>query len=295
MVARMAARTRRTTSRAGNDLDPPKLLLSREQAKEALQDRIARGLELRARAFGSEGQLVAAREDRTRWSDYNVELLTRMFDNASEADRYARPGLVIGYLGETFEESVTRFYEYMDTRINRLASLMERLDLIPEAGQKANPPEAVAKDAIDAKDVFVVHGRDEEAKQTVARFLEKLGLRAVILHEQANRGLTLIEKIERNAASVGFVVVLLTPDDSGGLVGTETRPRARQNVIFELGWFIGKLGRDRVCALKKGEVEIPTDYPVAFVPLDTNGGWRQEMARELRAAGISFDYNRALL
>ena len=95
---------------------------------------------------------------------------------------------------------------------------------------------------LDMKKVFVIHGRDEGIKSTVARFLEKLGLEAIVLHEQANAGRTVIEKFE-DFARVGFAVVLLTPDDRGGLQndGADFKPRARQNVIFELGYFIGKL------------------------------------------------------
>ena len=109
------------------------------------------------------------------------------------------------------------------------------------------------------QEVFVVHGQDEAAKEVVARFSEKLALRAVILHEQPNVGRTIIDKCEAYS-DVGFAVVLLTPDDVGGIrdEATELKPRARQNVIFEFRYFIGKLGGRRVCALYK-EVETSSD------------------------------------
>ena len=91
-------------------------------------------------------------------------------------------------------------------------------------------------------------------KQAVARTVERLGLEAVILHEKSNRGQTLIEKIERYF-DVGFAVVLLSPDDTGyaNAEGPKSaRPRARQNVILELGYFAGKLGRENVVALHRG-------------------------------------------
>jgi predicted nucleotide-binding protein len=144
--------------------------------------------------------------------------------------------------------------------------------------------------------LFVVHGQDEAAKETVARFLEKLDLKPIILHEQANKGLTLIEKLEVNA-EVDFAVVLLTPDDVGYSVGEDgkAKPRARQNVILELGYFLGYLGRGRVCALHKGDVEIPSDFHgVVYVPMDDAQGWRVLLAREIRAAGIDVDLNRAI-
>ncbi len=145
------------------------------------------------------------------------------------------------------------------------------------------------------EDVFVVHGHDDAAKEMVSRFIERLDLKAIILHEQPNAGRTLIEKFLAHS-NVGFAVVLLTPDDVGEQKdkAAELKPRARQNVIFELGYFIGKLGRERVCPLYVEGVEIPSDYPVVYVPLDTAGGWRLELAKELKAAGLPIDMNKVI-
>lgn len=107
--------------------------------------------------------------------------------------------------------------------------------------------------------VFIVHGHDDGARESVARFLERMGLEAIILHEQANQGRTIIEKVVAHS-DVGFAVVLLTPDDEGCVKGGTPELRARQNVLLELGYFIGRLGRERVCALKSGELEIPSDF-----------------------------------
>ncbi len=145
-------------------------------------------------------------------------------------------------------------------------------------------------------EVFIVHGRDAGSASTLARFLEKLDLQPIVLAEQPSQGLTIIEKFERHA-QVAFAIVLLTPDDTGSLQGTDNapNPRARQNVIFELGFFIGKLGRDRVCALTKGDIEIPSDYSgVVYVELDESEGWKLPLARELRKAGLAVDVNQAL-
>lgn len=141
--------------------------------------------------------------------------------------------------------------------------------------------------------IFVIHGRDEGTKDMVARFLEQLRLNPVILHEQANLGRTIIEKFEDHA-HVAFAVALLTPDDTCSLQGDENslKPRARQNVIFEFGYFIGKLGRERVCALVKDDVEKPSDYNgVLYIPLDDSGGWKNKLIRELKTAGIQVDAN----
>ncbi len=146
------------------------------------------------------------------------------------------------------------------------------------------------------RDVFIIHGRDEGTKEAVARFIEQLRLNPIILHEQPNQGQTIIEKFERHA-EVAFAIALLTPDDTGGLSGEEQslKPRARQNVIFELGYFTGKLDRGRVCALKGENVEIPSDYDgVLYIPLDESGGWKMTLMRELKSAGFEVDVDRIL-
>lgn len=89
---------------------------------------------------------------------------------------------------------------------------------------------------------------------------------------------------------VGYAVVLLTPDDEGGRKGDAPKPRARQNVVLELGYFMGRLGRNRVCALKKGDIEIPSDYSgIVYVALDESSGWKLSLVRELEAAGYKID------
>ncbi len=163
-----------------------------------------------------------------------------------------------------------------------------------DENQTPATPEIPQNGRIDSKEVFIVHGRDNEAKETVARFLEKLELTPVILHEQPSQGSTVIEKFERHAQPA-FTLVLLTPDDVGALQDDENnlKPRARQNVIFELGFFIGRLGRERVCALTKENVEIPSDYEgVVYIPLDEAGGWKMSLVRELKTAGLDVDANR---
>lgn len=148
---------------------------------------------------------------------------------------------------------------------------------------------------LDLTKVFIVHGRDDLAKTESARFIEKLGFSAIILHEQASSGKTIIEKIEAHT-NVGFAIVLYTPCDIGGFAGEKSqKSRARQNVVFEHGYLIGKLGRHNVCALVKGDVEIPNDISgVVYVPLDSHGAWHLSVAKELRNAGYSVDMNKII-
>jgi predicted nucleotide-binding protein len=144
--------------------------------------------------------------------------------------------------------------------------------------------------------VFVVHGHDGAAREGVARFLEQIGLEPVILHERANKGRTLITKFREESADIGFAVVLMTPDDHGAKADAHaTRRRARQNVVFELGFFIGKFGPRRVAALVKEDLERPSDVDgVVYINLDDAGGWKQQLGRELQAAGFEIDWNRVM-
>ena len=95
---------------------------------------------------------------------------------------------------------------------------------------------------------------------------------------------------------MGFAVVLLTPDDLGrDKNASDLEPRARQNVLLELGYFMARLGRDRICALKKGTLEIPSDFAgVVWETMDDTGGWKQKLARELQAAGHATDWNKVM-
>lgn len=141
--------------------------------------------------------------------------------------------------------------------------------------------------------IFIVHGRDQAALNSVARWVERIGLEAIVLSEQPNEGRAVIDKFRAEAARAAYAVVLLTPDDLGALAGEEERPRARQNVVFELGYFIASLGPQNVCALYEGGVEIPSDYDgVVYIPYDRGEGWKLGLARELQRAHIPFNANR---
>lgn len=176
-----------------------------------------------------------------------------------------------------------------------LESMLEEIEEYWEDDiETLTPPTSNKISRPDTNKVFVIHGRDEGTREMVAGFLRQLELEPLILSEQSSQGRTIIEKFEQYA-EVGFAIALLTPDDTGSLKGegNKPNPRARQNVIFELGCFIGKLGRERVCALTKGEVEIPSDYSgVVYIPLDDPDGWKLPLFRELKAAGYDVDANR---
>jgi predicted nucleotide-binding protein len=274
-----------------------RLRMSAEDARKRLVERINIGNEYKASSIQSEEQLKALRNDYYKWSDYNTELLRRMFTNTEMADEYSG-SLGISFIGETsLDEEIRDFHSDIDMKLHRLDSISERLELIPLSEEIQvrldMKPSGVE---ISNRRVFIVHGHDESAREKVARFLEKLHVEVIILHEQVSHGMTIIEKLEKYS-DVGFAVILLTPDDEGRKAadGEVLKARARQNVILELGYFVGKLGRNRVLALHSGSIELPSDYlGVVFIALDPGGGWRLALAKELKNANFSIDMNDAL-
>ncbi len=144
--------------------------------------------------------------------------------------------------------------------------------------------------------ILIIHGRDEAAKETVSAFIEKLGLRASILHEQPNGGRSIIEKFGE-LSDIDFAIILFTPDDTAAPRNKpkEKQTRVSQNMIFEFGYFLGKLGQGKVCVLCKEGAEIPPDYSgVTYIPMDSRGGWRVLVAKEIKQAGIEIDLNKAI-
>jgi len=148
------------------------------------------------------------------------------------------------------------------------------------------PPAPGGQHVFNTSQVFIVHGHDDLAKLEMADFIESLNLQPIILHMQASSGRTIIEKIE-HYSNVGFSVVLYTPCDVGSKVGALNGSyRARQNVVFEHGYLIGKLGRPRVAAVVKGTVETPNDISgVVYVSLNEQGRWKEELKKEMRSVG----------
>jgi predicted nucleotide-binding protein len=174
-------------------------------------------------------------------------------------------------------------------KIRVLASIRDRLDLY-------NPPTATAPRPDTASAIFLVHGRDLVRREKVRRFLEKIcDLPVIVLEDQPNKGRDVLGKLLENASMAAFAIVLMTPDDEGRTLGEEPlHPRARQNVILELGLFLGLLGRSRVVALYEESVEIPSDYVgVMWVPI-AGERWMLDIATELKEAGISVSLDKAL-
>jgi len=171
--------------------------------------------------------------------------------------------------------------------LNLSKTMLDELTLFGETQKAEKVKKAESK---FSGRIFIVHGHDKEMLAEVARTLDKLDLNPIILHEQPNEGRTIIEKFT-DYSDVNYAIVLLSPDDYGyskDQSPDKAKPRARQNVIFELGFFIGKLGRKHVLVLfrKEENFEFPSDYKgVLYKPYDESGVWKYELADELKAIG----------
>lgn len=265
-------------------------MVAAEQLHDEISERLTKGQELLDRSVTTEDGYNSLRESYYTWTEYNEALLRRSFDTSGPAQEYRGVSIAFGGV-KSLATRLKEKKEDISRDMRRLRSLQERLPLFvlhPDATTGTPPP---PDPSVVGEDIFIVHGHDNEVKQTVARLVAQLtGREPVILHEQPDRGRTIIEKFEEHATSAACAIVLLTADDTGGANGADQRSRARQNVVLELGFFLGKLGRGRVVILYENDVELPSDLSgILYIALDPAGAWRTIMARELRAAGVEID------
>lgn len=272
------------------------LTISQADFKNRLEKRIEIGEELKARTIKSNSEFEELTSDFNIWDEYNNEMLNQVFDIYKNvyAEQYDHAGFTfMGQMGEVQGDPVQTKKNLIDYRLNNLKSLLAKAELL-----KTSTPNIVGQKitlVADTNQVFVVHGHNREIQQSVARTIEKLGLKPIILHEQPNSGKTVIEKFEAHS-NVGFAIVIMTDDDAGkSNTEKDLKKRARQNVILELGYFIGKLGRNKVLPLYMDGVELPSDiHGVVYVPIDQSDNWKFSIVRELKAAGYSVDANKLL-
>jgi predicted nucleotide-binding protein len=239
------------------------------------------------------------------WSDYNQAWLDR-FIGGTAADEYRTtrnvPWPEIGQVGNAFAQGALGM-DIHDSRIRaqttKLQSILGRLSLWIPSSSPYTPAERAGTDAATGSrrlpahtpdaPIFIVHGSDTVRARAVAHTVERAtGRQAIILRDQPNRGQTIIEKFEQHAAHASYAVVILTPDDHGARKQESlTSPRARQNVIFEMGYFCGMIGRRRICALLSPVLEKPSDIEaIAYIAFDEGDSWKYELLRELDQAGF---------
>lgn len=282
-----------------------KLLVSREEAEEKIQARIDEGQKLRDRSIDSDQELDIVGKEAINWSRYNYDLLITLFANFSstnEYDSFYYPRMTdedrwehADGLGQyhilKLDCKVNEYKDDMEDSIKSLEGIRARLELFEEP----DPPERIFGDKI-----FIVHGHDEAAKHKIARFITDLDLSETILDEQPGKGQTMIDKFEEHADEAGFAIVLLTADDIGAPKDQKDnlQPRARQNVILELGYFIALLGRERVCVLYEKDVELPSDIHglsyLSYMPMGNDEGWKLKLAREIKNIGLPINLENLL-
>jgi predicted nucleotide-binding protein len=290
--------TKRQQQATSNE-SPTQLIISKEEFNKNLDDRIAIGNEIYDLPLNSIDALEKNKEEFSNWNDYNSEYLKHVFNKeySEYKKKYDNAGnfafVIIGGGSTSLYEEIKEFKDKVNSKLDNLKKLRAKTDLLKSTiEEKALVTEKSIQ--FNNSNVFIVHGHDDEAKVKTARFIERLGLQPIILHEQASGSKTVIEKIE-TYSNVGFGIVLYTACDIGAKAGVspEYRNRARQNVIFEHGFLIGKIGRENVCALVKGEIETPNDISgVVYVKMDDDDAWHIKIARELRNSGYKIDLNK---
>jgi predicted nucleotide-binding protein len=273
------------------------LLISVDDAKVRLGERVEKGRALRNLNIQSTDDLEKAQKEYYSWSEYNTELLKRIFTTNQYATEYSFWAAAAFSLGEqSVAQKLRKYYEEVDSKVRRLQSIIERLELIPSSANLAQPAQDVGcyDKKIVTNRVFIVHGHDEVSKSELEIFLREVGLEPIVLHRQADQGRTIIEKFEQHS-DVSYAFILLTPDEVAHLKSDENKPdserkvenRARQNVIFEFGYFVGKLGRSKVCCLYTGDVTLPSDVSGVIYKRFINkiSEVAYEIIKELKASG----------
>jgi len=232
------------------------------------------------------------------WGNTGRELLIKCFgSDSSNVLEYVSAGTNSWPEQDSSEAWDTLHAKTLNYKLKIIESCIDQLQIEVETAKAQSVPSRRSELELGAG-IFLAHGQNDGERERVARFLERLELKVTILQEQADRNRTVIQKFLDHSSDVGFAVVLLTADDRGGPKSSkyeEQKFRARQNVWLELGFFLGRLGQSRVCALYEEGVEIPSDYSgVLFTLLDKHGAWQLKLAKEIKAAGIILDLNRAV-
>lgn len=246
---------------------------------------VARGEELRYRVLSTSAELVRAQSDQGIWLKFGRETLLRIFSENHDANLFDT-WMGAPYTMQRFDAEVEAFKAEVQRHIDVLSALELRLPLIPEGHAETSPARPIGRSDPKNGKVFLVHGHDTALLTSVDNFVMKLGLSTIVLHEQPNKGSTVIEKFERYS-DVSYAIVLLTADDIGAskLTPEQRRPRARQNALFELGYFRAALCQERVCVIADRGIELPSD--LGGLVTVASDDWKSDLRRELKDAGFT--------
>lgn len=199
---------------------------------------------------------------------------------ANKENGYGLPVYLIG--GRNVSEAIEKFNEIF------LELLTKCLNEIINANPEIEENEI---EKVKGNTVFIIHGHDELMKKELQLLLYQAGVNNIVLHEQADSGRTIIDKLVEESSKANYAIALFSPDD----VLESGERRARQNVILELGYFMGKIGKARVRILIKENTNIPSDLlGILYEKYDSIGAWKVKILKELLAAGIYVDINSAI-
>lgn len=281
------------------NMDKPKIKGSKKEFEAVLLERINKGNLMLQNDYSDPEQLKLLDKEYQLWDDFNKELIKKYI--VPRENEYSDKYLNVSPSYKTVSDAMKMAQLHMGpnalgtkNEIRDRVAILERLINILDFLEQENSQDIIDQPNQDVMNnkIFIVHGHDEAVRLHVTRTIEQLGLEPIVLHEQANSGLTIIEKFETNS-DVGFAIILLTPDDVGNVkTSTDMNPRARQNVIFEMGYFVAKLGRNKVFNLYSEGVELPSDLSgILYTPYDSSKGWQLKLVRELKQAGYNIDAN----
>ncbi len=273
-----------------------KLTKPRDEIKAVLKNRLSIGREILTKVQGCQdlGLFGSLEKEVEKWTSFNREYLNQVTTNndlSFQSWANVGKGAICG--NETIYDQLNDLKNDVPEYLHRLDTIYEKIDIIDLEEGVASLQVHSKKSQVDSRKVFIVHGHDENLLSTVSNFLKLVNFEPIILHKQLNQGKTIIEKFE-HYSDVGYAVIIMSPDDLACSAQdfNESKEderlnlfklRARQNVILELGFFIGKLGRDKVSIIYPKTMEHPSDINgVTYIEIDELDEWQGKLKEEIK-------------
>jgi len=253
-------------------------------ASRTIEQQITEVMEILNRA-AKDSDFESARQRLARWK-VRTGNLVKEIAGPEEAERFLE---IWRHFSYTADDTMLPLTDEVNSYTSFVVALKEDFDSgrspsFAGAAETADSGHLVVR---GSRIVFLVHGHDELNMRRLEDLLRGWHLEPVILSFKPGRGRTLIEKFEEEARRAAFAFVLFTPDDL--IQGRDAQYfQVRPNVLFELGWLYGRLGRQRVCIVSKRGTAIPSDLDginrIEFQDSVTEKAG--ELQDELRAAGL---------